>query len=395
MEHHAAVRLVTDPIGIDTACELTILMPCLNEARTIAGCVEEAIAYLRRAGICGEVLVADNCSEDGSGAIATRAGARVIDVQERGYGAALRAGIKAARGRFIIMGDADESYDFGDLDPFLAGLRDGADLVIGNRFKGGIAPGAMPVLHRYIGNPVLSFLSRLFFGVPVSDVHCGLRAFRKRAILDLDLLTSGMEYASEMVVKASLRKLKIVEVPTRLARDGRNRPPHLRTFGDGWRHLRFMLLYSPNWLFIYPGLILLLAGCLLMARLHFGALHLLGLTLDINTMLYSASAAALGLQVFLFGLVSKICAGGEQWADSKTARLLSRFSLELGALVGLGVFLLGFVYAAYTFYLWGRTGFSQLDPVKVLRDTIPAGAFMTMGVEIVATSFLYGLLKGA
>src|ERR1700730_16702928 len=252
--------------------ELTILMPCLNEAETVSICVAKARSFLARTGIAGEVLIADNGSADGSVVLAQQGGARVVAVAERGYGAALRAGVGAARGRYVIMGDADDSYDFSNLDLFVAKLRDGCDLVMGNRFDGGIAPGAMPFLHHYLGNPVLSLLGRLLFGAKIRDFHCGLRGFRRDAILRLDLRTSGMEFASEMVVRAALAKLAIAEVPTTLAVDGRSRPPHLRTWHDGWRHLRFLLMFSPRWLFLYPGLALMALGALGVAVLFQGPL---------------------------------------------------------------------------------------------------------------------------
>ena len=240
--------------------ELTILMPCLNEAETIATCIQKALRFLHHSGIRGEVLIADNGSTDGSREIAAELGARVVRVAERGYGAALKAGIQAAHGRYVIMGDADDSYDFSNLSPFVTKLREGAELVMGNRFKGGIAPGAMPGLHKYLGNPVLSGIGRLFFNAPVGDFHCGLRGFDRRAIATLGLESSGMEFASEMVVKATLRQKAIVEVPTTLSPDGRSRPPHLRSWRDGWRHLKFLMLFCPKWLFFYPGVALLAAG---------------------------------------------------------------------------------------------------------------------------------------
>ncbi|HAM24131.1 MAG TPA: dolichol-P-glucose synthetase, partial [Actinobacteria bacterium] len=237
-------------------------MPCLDEAETIETCIRKAQGYLQRSGVAGEVLIADNGSTDGSQELARALGARVVDVPRRGYGAALIAGIHQAQGRFIIMGDADDSYDFSALDPFVTALRGGADLVMGNRFAGGIAPGAMPALHRYLGNPVLSFIGRLFFRSPIGDFHCGLRGFRREAALELDLRTTGMEFASELVVKATLAQQRVVEVPTTLSPDGRSRPPHLRSWRDGWRHLRFLLLYSPRWLFLYPGLLVMALGTL-------------------------------------------------------------------------------------------------------------------------------------
>jgi glycosyltransferase involved in cell wall biosynthesis len=255
-----AIRPASRGSTATVATELTILMPCLNEARTLAGCIEQAQAFLAAGGIAGEVLIADNGSTDGSQALALSMGARVVAVRERGYGAALRAGIEAARGRFVIMGDSDLSYDFRHLDAFVHALRGGAELVVGNRFRGGIANGAMPLLHRYLGNPVLSFIGRRFFGGPLRDFHCGLRGFSRAAMLRLDLVTPGMEFASEMIIKALQAGLQVAEVPTTLAKDGRDRPPHLNTWRDGWRHLRYLLLYTPRWLFLYPGIALTVGG---------------------------------------------------------------------------------------------------------------------------------------
>src|SRR6202042_2802529 len=263
---------------------VTILMPCLNEAETLAFCVRQAVAALRDNNIAGEVIVADNGSTDGSQKIATDEGARVVPVPIRGYGAALLAGIEAARGKYVLMADADASYDFGQLPRFLAKLEEGNDLVMGNRFSGEIKPGAMPPLHRYLGNPVLSYIGRLFFNIPARDFHCGIRAFRRDAMLDLNLRTTGMEFASEMVVKSSLANLRLSEVPTTLSPDGRSRPPHLRTWRDGWRHLRFLLLFSPRWLFLIPGATLLAVGMVLSVAVLPGPLVLGGITLDVNTL---------------------------------------------------------------------------------------------------------------
>src|ERR1700761_2702280 len=260
--------------GIEPApLELTILMPCLNEAETIEVCVRKAMGYLARSGVAGEVLIADNGSTDGSQGLGEALGARVVPVPQKGYGAALIGGIAAAKGRFVIMGDADDSYDFENLDGMVERLRGGADLVMGNRFKGGIAPGAMPPLHRYLGNPVLSFIGRLFFSIPVGDFHCGLRGFSRESMLKLGLQSPGMEFASEMVVKAALHELRIEETPTTLKPAGRSRPPHLKTWRDGWRHLRFLLLHSPRWLFIYPGVLLILLGLAGSAVLAHGAVR--------------------------------------------------------------------------------------------------------------------------
>src|ERR1700677_635997 len=266
---------------------VTILMPCLNEAETLAFCVRQAVTALRDNNVAGEVLVADNGSTDGSQQIATDEGARVVNVPTRGYGAALIAGIEAARGKYVLMADADASYHFEHLPRFLPKLDEGYDLVMGNRFSGSIEPGAMPPLHRYLGNPVLSSIGRIFFRIPVRDFHCGLRAFRRDPILALNLRTTGMEFASEMVVKSSLAGLRMTEVPTTLSPDGRSRPPHLRSWRDGWRHLRFLLLFSPRWLFFYPGLVTLAVGLALSAALLPGPLPFLGHTLDVDTLTYA------------------------------------------------------------------------------------------------------------
>jgi Glycosyl transferase family 2 len=289
----------------ETGLELSIVIPCLNEAETIGTCVVKAVGFLRRHCIRGEVVVADNGSTDDSRAIVRGLGGRVVEVPVRGYGAALRAGTAAARGRYVIIGDADDSYDFSDLMPFLASLRAGNELVVGNRFKGGIKPGAMPALHKYLGNPVLSFIGRLLFRVGLGDFHCGLRGFAREAILGLDLHTTGMEFASEMIVCASLAGLSIAEVPTILSKDGRSRPPHLRTWRDGWRHLRFLLLYSPRWLFFYPGFALIVIGLAMNLLLLPGPVTIgLGVVLDIHTMLVADAAAIVGVQSVCFALIA-------------------------------------------------------------------------------------------
>src|ERR1700677_3068341 len=259
-------------------------MPCLNEAETLATCVRKAIGFLTESGIDGEVLIADNGSTDGSQQLAEAGGARVVNITEKGYGNALMGGIVAARGKYVIMGDSDDSYDFTNLMPFVDELRKGADLVMGNRFKGGIAPGAMPPLHRYLGNPVLSFVGRVFFRSKIGDFHCGLRGFSRDAIMALNLQATGMEFASEMVVKATLARQHITEVPTTLAKDGRSRPPHLHTWRDGWRHLRFLLLFSPRWLFFVPGLALLIAGLVIGAIVAPHPFSIGGVTFDVDTL---------------------------------------------------------------------------------------------------------------
>lgn len=377
-----------------TVCELTVLMPCLNEAKTIQACVRSALQYLESAGVQGEVLISDNGSTDGSPALAEAAGARVIHAPVRGYGGALLAGIEAARGRFIIMGDADCSYDFSRLDAFLLKLRQGAQLVLGNRFQGGIEPGAMPILHRYLGNPVLSFVGRLFFRINVGDFHCGLRGFSKEAVQRLRLVTPGMEFASEMVAKAALAKLRVAEVPTTLHPDGRDRPPHLRTWRDGWRHLRFLLLFCPRWLFLYPGLILMLVGTVGFAGLAIGPVALSSFTLDIHSMLYMSAAMVLGTQLVQLAFLTKwvgVLSGvvpSPPWLE----RTKGALTLEAGLVIGVLMFLGGMAVSLALLFQWGNTGFGALDPREVMRRAIPATTLMLLGMQIAAVTLFAGAL---
>lgn len=380
--------------GASGALELTILMPCLNEAETLGACIDDAQAYLIRSGVIGEVLVADNGSTDGSQAIARAKMARVVDVERRGYGAALAGGIAAARGRFVIMGDADRSYDFTALDSFLGALRGGADIVVGNRFRGGIADGAMPWLHRYLGNPVLSFTGRLFFGVPAGDFHCGLRGFSREAVLGLDLRTTGMEYASEMLVVAALNKLKIEEVPTTLQPDGRSRPPHLRTWRDGWRHLRFLLIYSPRWLFFYPGLLMLAAGLLMTIMLLPGPLSLgPRVTLDVHTLIAANVLIVLGLQSIIFGVVARRFAeaSGQIPSSVRFGSMMRAATLE--RVFGLGVLVIaaGLIGAAWAFGRWSGSGFGALEYQATMRLFVPATTAIVCGFQITSCAFLLGI----
>jgi glycosyltransferase involved in cell wall biosynthesis len=371
-------------------------MPCLDEALTVQTCVEKARAYLRSRGISGEVLVADNGSTDGSQTLAEAAGARVVAIPSKGYGAALIGGIAAARGRFVIMGDADDSYDFTHLDPFVDALRGGFKLVVGNRFQGGIRPGAMPLLNRYLGNPALTFIGRWLFASPVGDFHCGLRGFDRRAILELELRADGMEFASEMVVKASLAGLRIGEVPTTLSPDGRGRPPHLRPWRDGWRHLRFMLLRSPQWLFLYPGLALTLFGLAGGAVLAAHPVSFFGLlTLDIDALLYCAVAAIVGLQISFFGLFAMALARRMKlpMAGRFAGTLLKLASLERSILVGGCLIVLGVVGATYAVIRWGHTSFGALVPGEIMRITIPSVTAIALGVQIVFGAFLLGFIE--
>jgi glycosyltransferase involved in cell wall biosynthesis len=374
--------------------ELTILMPCLNEAETIEVCVRKAQAYIKSAGINGEILVADNGSSDGSQALATAAGARVVDVPVKGYGSALINGIAAARGKFVIMGDADDSYDFSSLDNFVARLRSGDELVMGNRFAGGIMPGAMPPLHRYLGNPVLTFIGRLLFRSPLKDFHCGLRGFSRDAILSLNLKSPGMEFASEMIVKATLAKLKISEVPTILRPDGRSRPPHLRSWRDGWRHLRFLLMMSPRWLLLYPGCALLAVGLLAGLRLSMGPLQISGVGFDIHTLLYAAGAGILGLQLILFSVITRAIGSvkGVLPPTQGFTALISFFSLERGIILGLAVLGAGLAAGVYSVQVWVGTHLSSLDPQSVMRIAIPSVTLMVAGAEIVFASFILSFI---
>ena len=374
--------------------ELTIVMPCLNEAETLATCIRKARLGMESAGVRGEIVIADNGSTDGSQRIATDLGARVVPVSEKGYGSALRGGIEAARGQYVIMGDADDSYDFSAIDAFVIKLREGFDLVMGNRFLGGIDPGAMPWKHRWIGNPILSAIGRLFFHSKSGDFHCGLRGFRKDAYERLNLKTTGMEFASEMVVRASLMQLKIAEVPIRLHKDGRSRPPHLRSWRDGWRHLRFMLLYSPRWLFLMPGAALFAASVLLALWLLPGGRQIGGAVLDIHTLLVATFTAIAGYQIVVFALFTKIFAVTEGFHGSHThlTRVPRFVSLETGVIGGLLLIVIGAVWLVVAVLGWRRAGFGQLDPRVTMRQVIPAGALLTFGVQTIFASFFLSIM---
>jgi glycosyltransferase involved in cell wall biosynthesis len=377
---------------------LTILMPCLNEAETLAFCVRQAVTAIRDSDIAGEVLVADNGSTDGSQAIAVAEGARIVDVPTRGYGAALIAGIESARGKYILMADADASYHFEHLPRFLPKLDQGYDLVMGNRFAGAIEPGAMPPLHRYLGNPVLSAIGQIFFKIPVRDFHCGLRAFRRDSVLALNLRTTGMEFASEMVVKASLAGLRMTEVPTTLSPDGRNRPPHLRSWRDGWRHLRFLLLYSPRWLFFYPGLAALVAGLIFSAALLPGPLALRFAggthTLDVDSLTYALGLVLIGAHITVFAVSAKVFGTQEGFLppNPQFERLFKIVTLETGLLFGCFLLLAGAAILAYALYLWHAAGFGQLSPTRMLRLTLPSATLFMLGVEVIFASFFLSLL---
>lgn len=376
------------------AIELSIVMPCLNEAETLAVCVKKAKQFLADHAIAGEVIVADNGSTDGSQQIANALGARIVHVEARGYGAALIGGIEAARGTYVAMGDADDSYDFGGLMPFVEALREGGDLVMGNRFAGGIAPGAMPPLHRYLGNPVLSFLGRTFFDIPVGDFHCGLRAFRRDSIHELRLTATGMEFASEMVVKAAIEKLDIREVPTTLAPDGRSRPPHLRTWRDGWRHLRFLLIYAPKFLFLYPGLALTAAGLFGVLGLIPGDVHVGGGALGVHTMIFAAMAVLMGSQLIGLSLMARhygVIAG--MWPESGLMRRVRNwFTVERACVLGGLMLAAGIAGAATAAVIWASSGFGGMNPAALMRLTIPSMLLACVGLQAVVTAFFIGLM---
>lgn len=375
--------------------ELTVLIPCLNEAETIGLCIRKAFSAFAKMEVVGEVVVADNGSDDGSQAIAHAAGARVTRVEQRGYGNALIAGIHASKGRYVVMGDADDSYDFSQLDLFLASLRAGNDLVLGNRFKGGIAKGAMPFLHRYLGNPVLSFLGRKFYNVNVGDFHCGLRGVNRLSIRKLNLSCGGMEFASEMVVKAAIARLKIDEVPTSLAKDGRSRPPHLRTFRDGWRHLRFLMFYSPRWLFLYPGFSLVLIGLLTMMALFNGPVVIGDVGFDVHTMLFGGAGFLVGLQMILFSVIAKqIGVACGALAQSDILDLYKQyFTFEGGLLLGIFLFLFGVGFAIWAVSIWASYGFGAIDASNVMRVSVFSVTMVMAGMLITISSCLMAALE--
>ncbi|MFE6257028.1 glycosyltransferase family 2 protein [Agromyces sp. NPDC057865] len=378
------------------AIELSIVMPCLNEAETLATCIDKAQGYLERSGVVGEVVIADNGSTDGSQDIARAHGARVVDVPAKGYGSALMGGIDAARGEYVIMGDADDSYDFSRLDPFVERLRAGDELVMGNRFKGGIAEGAMPPLHKYLGNPVLSWIGRVLFRSPIGDFHCGLRGFNRRSILNLHLQTTGMEFASEVVVKSTLGGLRVSEVPTTLDKDGRSRPPHLRSWRDGWRHLRFLLIFSPRWLFLIPGAVAFFIGLLGTLFISFGPIILGDIGFDVSSQVYLAALTVVGYQSVLFAILTKIYAQHEGFRIPRSRnfdRLERRISLESSALVGLAIFVIGLAIAIWQFSMWATTGFGALDPTSTLRTAVLAALLMMLGAQTIMAGMFLGVLN--
>jgi hypothetical protein len=374
--------------------ELTVVMPCLNEAETVATCVRKAIGFLADSGISGEVLIADNGSTDGSQQLAEDAGARVVPISDKGYGNALMGGIVAARGKYVIMGDADDSYDFTNLMPFVNELRKGADLVMGNRFRGGVAPGAMPPLHKYLGNPVLSFVGRLFFRSKIGDFHCGLRGFSRDSVMALNLQATGMEFASEMVVKATLAGQHVTEVPTTLSKDGRSRPPHLRSWRDGWRHLRFLLLFSPRWLFFLPGLALLIAGLVIGAIVAPHPFSVGSVTFDVDTLVGASAMVVIGFQAVLFWLFTQVYAGSEGFLpeEPRVTRLLEKLSLERGLMLGGLLGLAGLAGLIFSVLYWHGRGFHQLNYEHSLRLMIPSVTALIVSWQVILGTFFLSIL---
>lgn len=383
-----------NPSENNTGIELSIIMPCLNEAETLERCIQKAKRFISTHQINGEIIIGDNGSTDGSLDIARREQVRIVNVPVRGYGAALYYASMEAHGKYLIMGDSDDSYDFSNLMPFVEKLREGYDLVMGNRFKGGIAPGAMPWKNRYIGNPVLSTVGRILFKSDIRDFHCGIRGFSKEAFLKMDLRTTGMEYASEMVIKSTLLKLKIIEVPTTLDKDGRSRPPHLRPWRDGWRHLRFMLLYSPNWLFIYPGAIGMIAGIFLSVWLLTGMKTIGTLHIDIHTLLYASALILVGFNCIAFGIYAKIFTARQNLIpESKnTEKFIKNFKLEQGLILGAVIFLTGLAGSLYAIASWREKDFGVLNPTDTMRVVIPSITLITLGIQIIFSSFFYSIL---
>src|SRR5580698_1760051 len=377
--------------------ELTILMPCLNEAETIARCVEKAKAGIAKANVRGEILVADNGSTDGSQAIAEKHGARVVAVREKGYGSALTGGARAASVRWILMGDADDSYDFSQADRFVKKFQEGYDLVMGCRLPSGggtILPGAMPWKNRWIGNPILTTIGRVFFRCPAHDFHCGLRGYTRDAFEAMDLQTTGMEFASEMVIKSTFKKLKMTEVPVTLSKDGRSRPPHLKPWRDGWRHLRFMLLFSPRWLFLVPGYVLFLLSAIISVALTVQDVQIGSVTLNVGTLAVSCMMAIVGFQLVAFAFFTKVFAIAEGLLpdDPKLTRVLKFLTLEKGLLLSLGVFLAGLVLLGHAMWAWGRVNFGELSMENNLRHVIPAAALVVLGIQGIFSSFFMSAL---
>lgn len=375
-------------------CEVTILMPCLNESETLAVCIRKAKTFLEYHQIEGEILVADNGSDDGSQDIAVNEGARVLHVEEKGYGSALISGCNAAKGKYVIMGDSDDSYDFSDLMPFMEKLREGYDLVMGNRFAGGIEQGAMPWLHRYIGNPILSFIGRLFYKSGIGDFHCGLRGYNRESLMKLNLKTTGMEYASEMVVMAELNHLKITEVPTTLKKDGRSRAPHLRSFRDGWRHLKFLFMYAPNWLFLYPGIALLAIGVTGSIFLLLGQVAVFHIVFSIHTLLYCMFFIMIGFNIISMFFMVKLYAYNHQFIPNrKSVNWNERLHEDTFIFSGIILVIAGIILSVCALLYWRHRGYMELVPEVTMRIAIPAVTLLEVGLQSVFSGFMVGILK--
>lgn len=378
-----------------TDIEVSVVIPCLNEELTLQGCIDAAQRGIAEAGINGEIIVSDNGSTDKSIAIAEAAGARVVHCQAKGYGNALKAGFAAAKGHWLIMGDADQSYDFSQLPRFKEQIDKGYDLVMGTRLKGTIEPGAMPGLHRWFGNPFLTAVLKLLFRAPISDTNCGLRAFRQDALEKMDLRTTGMEMASEMVIKSAKHGLKITEIPITLHRDARDRPPHMRSFRDGWRNLRFMLMLAPDWLFILPGLLLMLLGGSLLAWLYPQARTIPGgITLDVHTMYFGMVFTIIGFFIVLIGIFAKLFCYTEHLGGSGklVPKLANRFTLEHGLLASLGVIIIGLAGIIWVIAGWASEGFGELDVQRTIRPVILFGTIFSLGVQSVFAAFFLSML---
>src|SRR2546425_12707944 len=376
------------------ALDVSVVIPCLNEAQSIAFCIDKAIAAFKEAGIHGEVVVSDNGSTDGSIEIAEKHGAKVVHAPLRGYGHTLRKGIEEARGQFIVMGDADDSYDFSEVPRCGAKGREGYEVVMGNRFTGEIKPGAMPWHHKYIGNPVLSGILKLFFRTDIGDAHCGMRGFTKDVYQRMDLRTTGMEFASEFVVKAATMGVRMTEIPVTLWPDKRGRPPHLRSFRDGWRHLRFLLLYSPRWLFLYPGALLMLIGAFLGMLLLWQSITIGGVTFGVHTLVYAALAVIVGFQSVIFAIFTKVFAINERLLpeDPRMNKMFEYITLETGLIVGSVLLVAGLAGSVYAFTIWGERDFGLLDPTRTLRLVIPAFTAIALGIQVILSSFFLSVL---
>jgi glycosyltransferase involved in cell wall biosynthesis len=373
--------------------ELTILMPCLNEAETLAICIRKAKKFLSENNIDGEVLISDNGSTDGSQDIAKAEGAKVVSTDIKGYGSALINGTKNAYGKYVIMGDADDSYDFLHLMPFVEKLREGYDLVMGDRFAGGIEEGAMPWSHKYIGNPVLSFIGRLFYKSKIRDFHCGLRGYNRESMLNLHLQTTGMEYASEMVVKSELNGLKIAEVPTTLSKDGRSRPPHLRSFRDGWRHLKFLLMYAPNWLLLYPGFIFLILGLVLGGTIVVDKITINNINFSIHTLLYCACLIIIGLSILQMYLIVKVYAYNHNFLPKKQTDWNHMIREDRIIAIGAGIVILGIVLSIIAVETWKASSMGDLNAEQTMRIVIPAVLCLIVGFQSIFTGFIVGVMK--